>query len=297
MEPVAPLEPLSYGCMDPRRVRRALRRGAPVKPDDLLASIDTMLAERLSEILLTPTRILELSRYPGHGANLLQHQHPKANIIAMGLVPPTNHNKAPWRLPWHRRPSIVTGDPIHLPFPRHHFDLVLANMILHWMVDPMAALREMRRVLKPGGILLLATMGAGTLGELKTTLAQTDQHHYGRTWIRVPEFTTLLGLGDMLTATGFVRSVADRDFMRPMLPDTATLLAELRRMGAGNPHRQRPPGLMGKGYPKLLATTYQHLFGQANGSIPVTLEILFGHAWKADPSQEKPRAKTNEIPS
>lgn len=47
------------------------------------------------------------------------------------------------------------ADAKHLPYPDNSFDLVISNSIIHHLPDPLPALREMRRVLKPHGGLFL----------------------------------------------------------------------------------------------------------------------------------------------
>ncbi len=39
-----------------------------------------------------------------------------------------------------------------LPFPDHSFDATLAQLVVHFMKDPIAGLGEMRRVTRPGGV-------------------------------------------------------------------------------------------------------------------------------------------------
>ncbi|MDI6102715.1 class I SAM-dependent methyltransferase [Actinoplanes sp. NEAU-A12] len=39
-----------------------------------------------------------------------------------------------------------------LPFPGGHFDAALAQLVVHFMSDPVAGLREMARVTRPGGV-------------------------------------------------------------------------------------------------------------------------------------------------
>ncbi|MGQ0847087.1 MAG: class I SAM-dependent methyltransferase [Sporichthyaceae bacterium] len=48
--------------------------------------------------------------------------------------------------------EFVVGDVHDLPFPDDSFDVVHAHQVLHHVADPVQALREMRRVAKPGGL-------------------------------------------------------------------------------------------------------------------------------------------------
>lgn len=48
--------------------------------------------------------------------------------------------------------SFDTGDVYKLHFPDDSFDVVHAHQVLQHLTDPVAALQEMRRVCKPGGI-------------------------------------------------------------------------------------------------------------------------------------------------
>jgi SAM-dependent methyltransferase len=40
----------------------------------------------------------------------------------------------------------------HLPFPDDSFDLAIAQLVVHFMADPVAGLSEMARVTRPGGV-------------------------------------------------------------------------------------------------------------------------------------------------
>lgn len=56
-----------------------------------------------------------------------------------------------------RHCSIVCGDLLRIPFRRDTFDLVLSSEAIEHTPDPCASVREMARVLKPGGRLALST--------------------------------------------------------------------------------------------------------------------------------------------
>jgi SAM-dependent methyltransferase len=62
--------------------------------------------------------------------------------------------------------DCVLGDVEALPFEDGSFDLVLANYMLYHVPNVALAIAELRRVLRPGGTLLVATNGAGHMREL-----------------------------------------------------------------------------------------------------------------------------------
>jgi SAM-dependent methyltransferase len=68
--------------------------------------------------------------------------------------------------------DFVTGDVHALDFPDGTFDVVHAHQVLQHLGDPVAALREMRRVVRPGGL-----------------VAVRDGDYAGFTWF--PELPTL----------------------------------------------------------------------------------------------------------
>jgi SAM-dependent methyltransferase len=58
------------------------------------------------------------------------------------------------------------ADAAALPYSDGAFDVVVANHMLYHLPDPAAGVAEIRRVLKAGGVALIATNGAGNLAEL-----------------------------------------------------------------------------------------------------------------------------------
>jgi SAM-dependent methyltransferase len=66
---------------------------------------------------------------------------------------------------------FLQADAQAIPFPANTFDLVIANHMLYHVPDIQQALKEIRRVLKPGGRLAAATNGAGHLAELHQLLS------------------------------------------------------------------------------------------------------------------------------
>lgn len=61
----------------------------------------------------------------------------------------------------------LVADAESLPFPSDSFDVVFSNLMVQWCDDPRTVFAECRRVLRPGGRLVLSTLLEGTLTELK----------------------------------------------------------------------------------------------------------------------------------
>ncbi|HEY6349232.1 MAG TPA: methyltransferase domain-containing protein [Candidatus Angelobacter sp.] len=54
--------------------------------------------------------------------------------------------------------SWQSGDVLSLPYPGHHFSIVVSRFAFHHLQEPLAALKEMVRVCKPGGRVVVADM-------------------------------------------------------------------------------------------------------------------------------------------
>ncbi len=67
------------------------------------------------------------------------------------------------------------ADGASLPFPEDSLDAVFANMYLHHTPDPLAAIQEMVRVLRPGGRLVITDMDAHPYAWLKEEMADVWQ--------------------------------------------------------------------------------------------------------------------------
>lgn len=64
----------------------------------------------------------------------------------------TQQEKSLTNVSWH------SGDVLALPYPHQHFSIVVSRFAFHHMPDPLPALKEMVRVCKPGGRIVVADM-------------------------------------------------------------------------------------------------------------------------------------------
>jgi len=67
------------------------------------------------------------------------------------------------------------ADGTNLPFPDESLDAIFANMYLHHATDPLAAIREMVRALRPGGRLVITDMDEHAYAWLKEEMADVWQ--------------------------------------------------------------------------------------------------------------------------
>ncbi|WP_297515254.1 methyltransferase domain-containing protein [Thermococcus sp.] len=95
--------------------------------------------------------------------------------------------------------NCVKGDAYSLPFPDESFDLVLSVTMFEFIHEPEKVLREIHRVLKPGGEVLIGTMNGRSLWflfkRLKSLLIETA-YRYAR-------FYTPKELEELLRNAGF----------------------------------------------------------------------------------------------
>jgi SAM-dependent methyltransferase len=68
----------------------------------------------------------------------------------------------------------LAADPELLPFRDGSFDLIASVLALHWAADLPGALAQLRRALRPDGLLLAALLGGQTLVELRTALFEAE---------------------------------------------------------------------------------------------------------------------------
>jgi SAM-dependent methyltransferase len=93
--------------------------------------------------------------------------------------------------------KVTRGDACALPFPDASFDLVLATDIIEHVDDDVLALGEIRRVLKPGGRVLVTVPAFPILWGLQDEIG----HHKRR--YRMAELVTRIGQADLVVHRRF----------------------------------------------------------------------------------------------
>jgi ubiquinone/menaquinone biosynthesis C-methylase UbiE len=80
------------------------------------------------------------------------------------------------------RPSFHVMSAMDLDFPDGSFDVIFHSLLLHWTPDPARAVREVARVLKPGGVVFGTQICKPTASPYMNLITQVHENVYGYFW-------------------------------------------------------------------------------------------------------------------
>jgi NADH dehydrogenase [ubiquinone] 1 alpha subcomplex assembly factor 5 len=185
----------------------------------------------------------------------------------------------------------VCADPELIPFCDASFDLVVTRLVLHWCADLPGALIQLRRALKPDGLLLAAMLGGSTLVELRTALFEAELSEEGGVSPRVSPTAELSDCASLLQRVGYAMPVADSETITVTYPDILALMHDLRGMGETNALAARRK-FLSRATLARAGAIYAERFGAGDGRIAATFEILFLTGWAPHPDQKTSRPGT-----
>eukprot|EP00066_Takifugu_rubripes_P021704 XP_011610970.1 PREDICTED: NADH dehydrogenase [ubiquinone] 1 alpha subcomplex assembly factor 5 isoform X2 [Takifugu rubripes] len=180
----------------------------------------------------------------------------------------------------------VLADEEFLPFKEKTFDLVVSSLSLHWINDLPGALRQIQQVLKPDGVFIGAMVGGDSLYELRCSLQLAETEREGGFSPHISPYTAVTDLGNLLGRAGFNMLTVDIDDVEIHYPGILEVLMDLQGMGESNCAWNRK-GLLHRDTVLAAAAIYKEMYGNADGSVPATFEILYMIGWKPHHSQAK----------
>jgi SAM-dependent methyltransferase len=182
----------------------------------------------------------------------------------------------------------VAADEEMLPFADGSVDLVVSGLALQFVNDLPGTLIQIRRALKPDGLLLAALLGGDTLTELRQAFAAAEFEVEGGVSPRVAPFADLRDLGGLLQRAGFALPVTDVDRLIVRYPSVSALMDDLRRMGATNPLVARRRKMLKRATLARMADIYLRRFADPDGRIRATFEVVWLSGWAPHASQQQP---------
>jgi NADH dehydrogenase [ubiquinone] 1 alpha subcomplex assembly factor 5 len=270
---------------DRRTLRRRRERAAATGGAEFLfVEAAERLAERLEDISRVFPRALDLGCRGGLTAQALATE---TGGRRGGIVDLVQADPAPG-FAARTQGLRIAADPEILPFAPASFDAVLSALALHWVNDLPGALLQLRRALRPDGLLLASLLGGETLTELRQVLIDAEIAEEGGLSPRVSPFADSRDLGGLLQRAGFALPVVDSDRITVTYPDALALMRELRAMGESNAVVERRRSLTRRATLLRAAALYAERFALPDGRIPATFEIITLTGWAPHESQPKP---------
>ena len=170
-----------------------------------------------------------------------------------------------------------------LPFADGSLDCIISVFALQSVNDLPGALAQMRRALKPDGLLLAALFAGETLKELRAAWLAAESERTGGTTPRVAPMVDLREMGGLLQRAGFALPVMDMDRMEVRYDGGMALMREIKALGFANNlvDRSRKPVTASL----LMAAA----LGYGEGPrVSATIDIAWVTAWSPHESQQKP---------
>jgi SAM-dependent methyltransferase len=167
-------------------------------------------------------------------------------------------------------------------------DLAVSVLAFQFVNDLPGVLAQIRRALKPDGLLLAAMIGGDTLTELRQSFAAAEAELEGGVSPRVAPFADLRDVGALLQRAGFALPVTDVDRIVVRYDSAWALMADLRQMGATNilVERRRVPTR--RATLLRMAQLYAERFADPDGRIRATFDVIWLSGWAPHESQQKP---------
>ena len=180
-----------------------------------------------------------------------------------------------------------TGQEV-LPLQPESLDLVVSALAFQFVNDLPGVLAQIRRALRPDGLLLAAMLGGDTLTELRQSFAAAEAECEGGVSPRVAPLADLRDVGALLQRAGFALPVTDVDRVVVRYDSAFALMLDLRRMGATNILTERRRTPTRRATMLRMAQIYAERFADSDGRIRATFDVIWLSGWAPHPSQPKP---------
>ena len=192
-----------------------------------------------------------------------------------------------WRLQRPVRRIQQAPDEV-VSFPPESLDLAVSALAFQFANDLPGVLTQIRRALRPDGLLLAALIGGDTLTELRQSFAAAEAECEGGVSPHVAPFADLRDIGGLLQRAGLALPVTDVDRVVVRYESALALMLDLRRMGATNVLTERRKSPTRRTTMMRMAEIYAERFADPDGRIRATFDVVWLSAWAPHASQPKP---------
>jgi malonyl-CoA O-methyltransferase len=166
------------------------------------------------------------------------------------------------------RCAAMQADATRLPIAGASMDGVISSLCMQWVNDKPAMLAEIRRVLKPGGIAVITTLGRDTLKELREAAAHAALP------LGLLPMRSFDDYRDMAADSGMQLLACQHMLESHHYPSVEALLESMRIIGAGNAQQERTRQFMAPGRFAQMTRHYAAAYGSAQGIVATWEPIL-----------------------
>jgi SAM-dependent methyltransferase len=183
--------------------------------------------------------------------------------------------------------TLLPSSSDDLGLPQEAYDAVFNVLDLQSVNDVPGALIQMRRALKPDGLLLACLFAGDSLTELRQSWLAAEATVSGGVSPRVAPMTCVRELGALLQRAGLALPVADLDRTMVRYPDAIALIHEIRELGLSNTLTSRSRRPVTRALLGAAVNHYQQNFADADGRIRATVDIAWLTGWAPHASQQQ----------
>lgn len=246
----------------------ALAFGRAAKDYDKAAFFQRLVGGRLlaklPSAIATGTRVLDL----GCGTGFFSQQISSRGlqVDAVDLSPEMLEQA---RLRCGNQVNYILADAEALPMADSTYDIAFSSLALQWCDDLATPLKELKRVVKHGGLIVFTTLVEGSLDELTQAWQQVDQYQH------VNSFLSQKAVKVALAQAGCMRYDLEFSPITLYFNSAVELMRDLKGIGATHLQQGRKAGLAGRKTILDLESAY-NVFRHENGQLPATYQVCFG---------------------
>ncbi|MFC3695471.1 methyltransferase domain-containing protein [Chenggangzhangella methanolivorans] len=253
---------------------RRRTRAAGGGPDFLTARVAEDMADRLAATLRPFPRALDLAS-PGAAIADALRARPGAERVVRAAFEAGDGGD-------------LVADPQAIPLAAESFDLVVSGLALQFADDLPGVFAQVRRLLRPDGLFLVALLGGDTLTELRQSFAAAEAEIDGGLSPRVMPFADVRAVGALLQRAGLALPVTDVDKVTVRYGSPIGLMQDLRAWGATNALVERNRRPLKRATLARALEVYAERFADADGRVRATFEIVWASGWAPHASQQQP---------
>ena len=248
------------------RVKIAKSFGSASKSYDVSSRLQRYTGKNLMSLLpnRTDITVVDLGSGTGFFTDILasKYQQTIGVDISSEMLAFAQENRS-------KEISWLEADAYHLPFIENSIDVIYSNLVIQWCDQLDNLIKEIMRVLKPGGLFIFSTLLDGTLHELKSSWAQVDNEKH------VIDFKTQKYMEKVFESGSCKLLEQKTQNLFLEYQDVIHLARELKGLGANHVAKEKGKGLAGKDKWNKMTCSYQD-FQEPSGIYPATYSVYSG---------------------